>query len=131
MVRLASFAALAASASLVAAVPGTLLFPRQERGFECGTQTTAEDIKNFEEIAALGSYEGNEALKIASRAILTRQAPVYPWGKITIDTWFHVIAESTNITDGYIPQEQLDAQIAVFNRDFGKSPESVKKCGKP
>lgn len=121
MVRLLSYAAFAASLSMVSAMPGTLLFPRDERGFSCDTQTTAEDLANFEELAALGSYEGNEALKARSRAILTRQAPVYPWGKVTIDTWFHVIAESTNITDGYIPQEQLDAQLAVLNRDFGES----------
>jgi len=118
MVRLLSLAALAAA---VSAMPGSLLFPRQERDFSCDTQTTAEDIRNFEELAALGSYEGNEALKARSRAILTRQAPVYPWGKVTIDTWIHVIAESTNITDGYVPQEQLDAQMAVLNRDFGRS----------
>lgn len=127
MVRLTSLAAFAASIPFVFAVPSFVEFRQEDvaRGF-CGTETTPDDIAAIQEVIAQGSYESFDFVRARSNAILTGRAPIYPWGNAVIKTWIHVIAASETLTDGWIPDSQIHAQMDVLNHDFGKCDKKTQ-----
>ncbi|PHH60303.1 hypothetical protein CDD81_1858 [Ophiocordyceps australis] len=48
---------------------------------------------------------------------------------ISVDTWFHVVAKSTEAKDGWISDEHLHAQVAQINRDYAPSNISFTLAG--
>lgn len=108
--------AFAAALPFVLAHAGELT-KRKSDGFYCGTNTRPEDLAALQVVADSGAYEGHPVLRPRDR-IVSRDTK-YPWGNVTIKTWIHVIAASTNISDGYVPDSQLQAQMAYLNKNFG------------
>src|SRR6185436_9452828 len=45
---------------------------------------------------------------------VTDRAP----GSVTVQVWFHVINKGSGISNGDIPQSQIDAQIQVLNNAY-------------
>lgn len=99
------------------------LSKRRSDGFYCGTNTRPEDLAALQVVAESGSYEGFAGLRARDRIV--GRGVQYPWGNVTIKTWIHVIAASTNISDGYVPDSQLDAQMAYLNKNFGEISEYI------
>lgn len=104
-------AALAAFAPSVFAHPSTIL----ERGaskFGCAVEPTPDFLAAsaaFAQLEATGDNSTSLNIAAASRA-----AP------IVINTYFHVVARSSALSGGYIPQSQLTQQLAVMNSNYGK-----------
>ena len=44
---------------------------------------------------------------------------------IVVDTWIHVIAANTTVAGGYIPENQLTAQMEYLNESFGRLSSSL------
>jgi hypothetical protein len=103
--------ALAALAPAVLAHPAT--GPRQIREL-CAAEPSAEFLADAAAFASLEQYGDNSTrLNIAS-ASEARAAP------IVIDTYFHVVARSTSLSGGYVPQSQLTAQFNTLNSNYGE-----------
>jgi hypothetical protein len=78
-------------------------------GFSCGHQATPEFLAASAEMAA---HEANQSKRgLNSRSDSTA-------AKLTVDTYFHVIAKAKNASAGYIPKAQMDKQIAVINENY-------------
>ncbi|KAL2152737.1 hypothetical protein VTH82DRAFT_5922 [Thermothelomyces myriococcoides] len=96
-----------------AAVHGVVAAPQREvrpapgeQVFSCGApEPDAEHIKISQQFAA------QEAELLAS-GNLTTQAT------INVDLYFHVVATSTDLSGGYIPDSQLSAQLQVLNQAY-------------
>ncbi|KAL2158250.1 hypothetical protein VTH06DRAFT_4570 [Thermothelomyces fergusii] len=96
-----------------AAVHGVVAAPQRETRpapssgtFACGApEPDAEHIRISQQFAA------QEAELLAS-GNLTTQAT------ISVDVYFHVVARSTSLSGGYIPDSQLSAQLQVLNQAY-------------
>jgi len=93
---------------------------RATENFACGTSTRPEDLAAIQVVADSGTYEG--FAKLARRDQLVGRDVKYPWGNVTIKTWIHIIAAGTNVSQGNVPDSQLQAQMAYLNKNFGTSP---------
>jgi hypothetical protein len=82
----------------------------------CGTAPTAEFLAKAEELATL---EANSTSK-ADFSIVAAAAT------ITIKTYFHVVAKSTAVSGGYIPQASLTKQLQVMNDNYGSSTRIIR-----
>lgn len=120
MVRLTSLSAAIAALPFILAHPADLYGRDDGRG-ECGTVTTAEDLANIAAVANLGS-SSSVSVNGFSTSSVTSFAAIEPWplGDIIVKTWMHVVAMNTTVEGGYIPDDQLDAQFAVLNENFGE-----------
>ncbi|TDM06960.1 MAG: zinc metalloprotease [Ideonella sp. MAG2] len=50
-------------------------------------------------------------------------------GSVTIPVWFHVIRKGTGISNGDVPQSQIDDQIAVLNAAYSSTPFVFQLAG--
>jgi hypothetical protein len=50
------------------------------------------------------------------------QASTRTAGSVTIPVWFHVINKGTGLSNGDLPQSQIDDQIAVLNAAYASTP---------
>ncbi|KAI0135869.1 Metalloprotease [Daldinia grandis] len=72
-----------------------------------------------------GTPEPTEAQIAASQAMLAKEREMRAKGEsralrsISVNTYFHVVASSTSIGDGYITQKMIDDQLDVMNADYG------------
>ncbi|KAL2755360.1 hypothetical protein ACRALDRAFT_1064497 [Sodiomyces alcalophilus JCM 7366] len=74
--------------------------------FGCGTpEPTEEDLANTRVLAAL---EGEAA----------RSGVMASFANIVVPTYFHVVAGSTSLADGYLTDKMLNDQLDVINSDF-------------
>jgi hypothetical protein len=76
--------------------------------FGCGTETTPEILEISKQLAAM---EAEGTLNFTAQAT------------IEVDLYFHVVASSTSLSGGYVPQSQLTAQYNVLNEAF--APHSI------
>jgi len=102
--------ALAACLSTTYAHPSNL--PRNNK-FGCGAEPSKQFLAETEKLAKIeSSREGK--VEVAAAAAGDN-------GTLTIQTWFHVVAKSTSLSDGYVPESQLTDQLAVLNSNYGMS----------
>lgn len=129
MVCFTTLAAFAATLPLVFSHPSAhIVQSREERG-GCGTVTNDEVIADLVALNPATDADYSELAGFRAQAFRSSSAAAqeYPWGPLKIKTWFHVIATSEKLEDGWIPKEQLDAQLAVLNDNFGKGPDHVSR----
>lgn len=50
-------------------------------------------------------------------------------GSVTIPVWFHVINKGSGISNGDVPQSQIDAQMAVLNAAYASTPFRFSLAG--
>ncbi len=50
-------------------------------------------------------------------------------GSVTIPVWFHVINKGSGLSNGDIPQSQIDDQIAVLNAAYASTPFTFSLAG--
>jgi hypothetical protein len=118
MVRLTAIAGALASIPLLFAHPqgGKVIVGRDENGRGgCLTRPTEEFLSAA---AGLAGGRGSSSFSTADFKALAAGDPTYD---IKIKMWFHVVAESTALEDGYIPDEQLYDQLDVVNENYGQS----------
>ena len=60
-----------------------------------------------------------------ARGAETHRAP----GTVNVPVWFHVINKGTGISNGDIPQSQIDDQIAVLNAAYASTPFTFSLAG--
>ncbi|KAF8462926.1 extracellular metalloprotease [Kalaharituber pfeilii] len=48
---------------------------------------------------------------------------------ITVDTWFHVVSSGSSISQGNVPDSQLQAQLNVLNEDFASAGITFRLAG--
>jgi hypothetical protein len=79
------------------------------------------DQQAFANHGRCATHEPSEDVKLAVENRLTGfqlfgdHADERNPGSVTVQVWFHVIRRGTGISNGDIPQSQIDAQIAVLN----------------
>lgn len=92
--------ALAAFVNALAIEPGRL---------GCGTpEPTAEQLQLSQAFAVVEAEQAN-----GNSSSLLMAGPA-----ITVDVYFHVVASSTSVADGYVTDKQLADQFAVLNSNF-------------
>lgn len=74
--------------------------------FGCGTAEPSVEHQAISSVLAI-----QEANLFGTSQLAARQS-------IVIDTYFHVVAASTSLSDGYIPDSQLTQQLAVMNSNY-------------
>ncbi|RDB18083.1 hypothetical protein Hypma_000963 [Hypsizygus marmoreus] len=79
--------------------------PDEGRG-GCGSELTKDDVA-----AAESSFQDRKAWS----SFLAAGAAFAP---VEIEVYWHVVAANTTISGGWIPQSQIDAQMAVLNEDY-------------
>ncbi|CED85081.1 metalloprotease [Phaffia rhodozyma] len=57
----------------------------------------------------------------SNAADIDQAVPVLPRSTTTIDVYFHVISESTDLSGGYLTSEMVNDQIGVLNDDYASS----------
>ncbi|KAF2834647.1 extracellular metalloprotease NCU07200 [Patellaria atrata CBS 101060] len=84
------------------------MLPRSQvdRSFGCGTAPSEEYMSMLQGVAT------DEQDASSARVFAAAEDPV------VIDTYFHVVAASTNLADGYVTDQQLADQIAVLNEEY-------------
>jgi hypothetical protein len=107
MVHFTSWA-LAFAACLPAVLAHPANGPRASQ-FGCGTAPTDDFVAKTKQLAALELNSAGIHSKLAGNSSAT----------LTIDTYFHVVAKSTVVSGGYIPQASLTRQLAVMNENYG------------
>jgi len=75
-------------------------------GARCATPelSAREMLKIDQNLAAFDFVRG------AAGGVIDR-----PAGSVTVDVWFHIINKGSGISNGDIPQSQIDAQMSVLN----------------
>lgn len=64
------------------------------------------------------------------RARQARSASIYrAAASVTVPVWFHVINKGTGLSNGDIPQSQIDTQIAVLNAAYASTPFKFSLAG--
>lgn len=82
----------------------------------CAVEPTAEFLATAAKFAELEAAGDNSTeINISSARVAAAAAT------ITVDVYFHVVAKSTSLSGGYIPQSQLDAQFKVMNDEYAPS----------
>ena len=121
MVRIASAVRLLASLPLILASPANLLGREDLGRGGCGTETTEEFLAAVKDVMSLDFPDLASERVAASFAEFAppTAAELASFGHITITTWVHIIAASELITDGYIPDSQIYAQMDEVNANFG------------
>ncbi|KAI1469882.1 Metalloprotease [Daldinia caldariorum] len=72
-----------------------------------------------------GTPEPTEAQIAASQALLANERTMRAKGELralrsfSVNTYFHVVASSTSLADGYLTQQMIDDQLDVMNADYG------------
>lgn len=93
----------------------------------CGSHTTPEvksiaasfALKDAAEFASV-SESGTSLVPASPLQARTWKRPSWnPKKGITVKTWFHVLASSNNVSEGWVPHSQLKEQLDVFNEDYG------------
>lgn len=118
MVRLTLFAVAVASLPHIFAHPSEFV-SREDRG------GCIADIPSKEYLAAaseMAAAESSSSISAFSTADISVNAVDFghPTHDITVKTWMHVVAASTALEDGYIPEQQLLDQMDVLNDNYGK-----------
>lgn len=118
MVSFTFLAAALAAFAPVFAHPSSIINTRAADRFGCAVEPTPEFLANVATFAQLESAGDNStSINIAD---VSRAAA------IVIDVYFHVVARSSSLSGGYIPQSQLTQQLAVMNSNYGKlAPEKL------
>lgn len=78
----------------------------RERSFGCGTKEPTVEHQMISKHLAV-----QEAIAQASN-FERKRAP------IVVDTYFHIVASSNKTEDGWIPEQQMEDQLAVMNANF-------------
>ena len=104
-VKSALLSALAASSTMAAVAP---------KLFSCGTPEPSEEHKKLS--LALATQEKEMAL--ASNDTFTTMAT------ISVDVYFHVVAASTALSDGYVTVSLYRAMTLYICTDFRRIPNS-------
>ncbi|KAF9787450.1 metalloprotease [Thelephora terrestris] len=98
-------------AYVVSAIPANVdrLYPigPRDAGRKCGNDLTPEDVSEKEKAFASLLAQNKAAEKVTAVA-----------GNFTIPVIFNVVYASMNISDGYVPDSQVQAQIDVMNQDY-------------
>ena len=106
--------------ALLAAFPTLILTAPRPQNFECGFSPTTED---FDSISRMLSNSFSDV--ISTRQFDPSPSELLPsnlsdvFGEVNIDTWIHIVAESEVLEDGWIPDEQVDAQMVELNANYG------------
>jgi hypothetical protein len=110
MVRLTVLTGALASIPLLLAHPhADIIVGRDEHG-GCETRPTEAFL------AAAAAFAGKSDFSAKSLRAVEAGDPTYD---IKVKTWFHVVAASKALEDGYLPEDQLAAQLDVMNENFG------------
>ncbi|KAK0126816.1 hypothetical protein ONS95_008395 [Cadophora gregata] len=127
MIRLTPLpAALAFLLPFVIAYPQGSVWGRGGGRGRCGTVTTAEDLAAIAAVAgpSSGSFSNvSNFSSVSTKRFRARSLPTYslePWllGDITVKTWIHVVAVNETLDGGWIPDDQLAAQMDVLNENY-------------
>ena len=117
MVRLSTIAL-----ALASCLPTVLSHPAngpRNSLFGCGTEPSDDFLAKAEELAAVeASRSSNSEEKVAAASNISLSA-----NTLQIQTYFHVVAKSTALSDGYVPSTALAKQLAVMNDNYGMSNE--------
>lgn len=113
MVSFRLLAVLAALAPAVFAHPAADIAERQTGRYSCGAEPSSEFL------AEAASFSNLEKTYDNSSARFNIAQPSSLRATIVIQTYFHVVARSTALSGGYIPQSQLTAQLNVMNSNYG------------
>ncbi|KAK3681370.1 hypothetical protein B0T22DRAFT_388120 [Podospora appendiculata] len=92
--------------ALVAMLASSVFAAAVEKPFGCGTAAPSK-----EHMAISKAFAEKEAAFAASGNFTTQAT-------ITIDVYFHVVAASTALTDGYVTDTMLTNQLAVMNSAY-------------
>jgi hypothetical protein len=92
----------------LAALSASALAAPSSEIFGCGTKTTPEILEVSRQFAA-EEASGNGNFSIDAT--------------IEVDLYFHVVASSTSLSGGYVPESQLTAQLNVMNEAY--APHSI------
>ncbi|KAK6954583.1 hypothetical protein Daesc_004550 [Daldinia eschscholtzii] len=102
------FKSITAAALLVSTASAHYVFPRDGNSTRlCGTP------------------EPTEAQIAASQAMLAKEREMRAKGEsralrsFSVNAYFHVVASSTSLSDGYITQQMINDQLDVMNADYG------------
>ena len=104
----------------------------------CGTHATPE-VKSIaasfalEDAAEFASVSDSGTSLISSTPLQARiwtRPNWIPKKGITVKTYFHVLASSKNVSEGWVPNAQLKEQFKVLNDDYGEFPSLCLTCGK-
>ena len=71
---------------------------------------------------ATESHSEAQMAEIAAALAENRSALALPVGSVTIPVYWHVINNGTGISNGDIPQSQIDDSIAVLNAAYANTP---------
>jgi hypothetical protein len=114
MVRLSALTASLASLPLIFAHPAAEIFSRQERN-GCGTEAPPAEF-----LEAVAAFDVGDAKLPEESAFRTAAYGGDPFeNPIVIKTWLHVVAGAETLSEGWIPDSQLKAQMDVLNEAFG------------
>jgi hypothetical protein len=117
MVRLTLLAGVIASLPLIYGHPSELV-SRDDRG------GCIADVPTEEYLAAASAMSAEASSSISSFSTADFSTSAIDFGTPTYDiivkTWMHVVAASTALEDGYIPEQQLLDQMDVLNDNFGE-----------
>ena len=97
----------------------------------CASHTNPEFFTALAGVAVLDAGDltdlSNDRSKLESAVdvsrIISTKSPK-PLKSIRVKTYVHVVAASKNLTDGWIPDSQVKAQLRVLNNDFGNNPHT-------
>lgn len=70
-----------------------------------------------------------EREQVEAQLAQTRSAFALPVGSVTISVYWHVINKGTGISNGDIPQSQIDSSIAVLNAAYANTPFKFTLAG--
>lgn len=88
---------------------------REDTAFVCGTRTDDGYMQRTKVLAA-------RELEVAESGNLTARA-------LTVRVYFHVVASSTTVADGYVTDKMLSDQFDVLQKDFGSRGISFSLAG--
>lgn len=119
MTRLALLVSLVASAmTTVTAHPHPRDITDMVRGDGCGTESPAAFANA---VSKMASWESTKVVDNGTRWSSATTTGSAREAVVTIDTYVHVVAMSEDLEDGWATEDSIVEQIAVLNKNYGKS----------
>lgn len=119
MTRSTSLRQAATALALAAAALGALAAPAA-KGERCGAPVHDQAMRQ----------QVDDNLVAFLRARQARSASIHrAAASVTVPVWFHVINKGTGLSNGDLPQSQIDSQMAVLNAAYASTPFKFSLAG--
>jgi len=119
MVRL-SIVALALASCLPTVLSHPSTGPRHKL-FGCATQPSDDFLAKAEELAGVEAGRASKSNEGKTSTSAAANISLAAADTLQIQTYFHVVAKSTALTDGYVSSSTLSKQLKVLNDNYGMS----------